>query len=291
MRRGEHAITGRTTERCRGRVRGRIGLSVAVFAASLLFGTPAVAQSKWEAGVGAAAAYLPDYRGADEGSAYLLPFPYLTYTSERLRIDRSGIVARLFDSDRVELDASLTGGIALRSSGNRAREGMPTLHPTGEAGPELVVRLVGERDAREPRLDLRLAVRAAFAFGDGRVEHVGWTASPYLRLNLPNAMGSGADLNLTLGLLYGDDRYHAYLYSVAPQFATPVRPAYDAPGGYAGIQSQLSFGRRFGDFWLGGFLRVDSLRGAPALEDSPLVRSRSYVAGGLGVAWIFAGSR
>jgi len=36
---------------------------------------------------------------------------------------------------------------------------------------------------------------------------------------------------------------------------------------------------------------VDSLRGASALEDSPLVRSRGYVAGGLGVAWIFAGSR
>jgi len=266
--------------------------AAALLASSICWLPLAGAQSKWEAGVGAAAVYLPDYRGSDEGSAYVLPFPYFTYTSERLRIDRSGIVARLFDSERVELDASFTGGIALRSSGNRAREGMPTLHPTGEAGPELVVRLVGERgDRGAPRLDLRLAVRAAFAFGDGRVEHVGWTASPYLRLNLPNAMGTGADLNLTLGLLYGDDRYHDYLYSVAPQFATATRPAYDAPGGYAGIQSQLSFGRRFGDFWFGGFLRVDSLRGASALEDSPLVRSPSYVAGGLGVAWIFAGSR
>lgn len=266
--------------------------SLLVVAATGAMQPEAIAQARWEAGVGAAAVYLPDYRGSDEGSAYLLPFPYFTYTSERLRIDRSGIVARIFDSDRVELDASFTGGIALRSSGNRAREGMPTLHPTGEAGPELVVRLVGERDERgEPRLDLRLAVRAAFAIGDGRIEHVGWTASPYLRLNLPNALGSGADVNFTLGLLYGDGRYHDYLYSVAPQFATATRPAYDASGGYAGIQSQLSFGRRVGDFWVGGFLRIDSLRGASALEGSPLVRSRSYLAGGLGVAWIFAGSR
>lgn len=273
------------------RWRFRSASALAALAVTICQAPDALAQSQWEAGIGVAAAYLPDYRGSDEGSLYLLPFPYITYTSERLRIDRSGIVARLFDSERVELDASFTGGVALRSSGNRARDGMPTLHPTGEVGPEMVVRLIGERDAREPRLDLRVAVRAAFAFGDGRVEHVGWTASPYLKLALPNAMGSGADVNITLGLLYGDDRYHDYLYSVAPQFAAPARPAYDAPGGYAGIQSQLSFGRRFGDFWLGGFLRVDSLRGASALEDSPLVRARSYVAGGVGVAWIFAGSR
>src|SRR5690606_25260689 len=128
--------------------------SLLVVAATGAMQPEAIAQARWEAGVGAAAVYLPDYRGSDEGSAYLLPFPYFTYTSERLRIDRSGIVARIFDSDRVELDASFTGGIALRSSGNRARAGMPSLHPTGEAGPEMVVRLVGERDGREPRLDL-----------------------------------------------------------------------------------------------------------------------------------------
>src|SRR5690606_20218362 len=173
----------------------------------------------------------------------------------------------------------------------RARAGMPELDPLGEIGPELVVRLAGDRRRRENELSFRLAARAAFALEDGGLSHKGWTASPYLSLHLPDAWGSGLDVNASAGLLFGDSRYHDYFYSVAPQFATATRPAYDAPGGYAGIQSQLSFGRRVGDFWYGGFLRIDSLRGASALEGSPLVRSRSYLAGGFGVAWVFAGSR
>lgn len=271
---------------CRAARSLRLACLLAVLGASNVF-----AQSFWEAGIGLSAVHLPDYRGSDEAHGYLLPFPYFVYRGERLRVDRGGIVARLFDSERVELDASFTGNLSLRSGGNRARAGMPELDPLGEIGPELVVRLVGDRRKRESELSFRLAARAAFALEDGGLSHKGWTASPYLALHLPDAWGSGLDVNASLGLLYGDSRYHDYFYSVAPQFATATRPAYDAPGGYAGIQSQLSFGRRCGSFWFGGFLRMDSLRGASALEDSPLVRSRSYVAGGFGVAWIFAGSR
>lgn len=247
-------------------------------------------RSYWEAGVGVAALHLPDYRGADESHDYLLPFPYLVYRSERLRIDRSGIVARLFDTDRLELDASFTGNFALRSQDNRARSGMPDLHPIVEGGPELVYRLAGPRDRREPRLDLRVAARAAFAIGDGRVTHQGWTLSPYLRLEKLDALGSGFEFSAILGLLYGDRRYHAYLYSVAPQFATAARPAYEAPGGYAGIQSQVGAGRRFGRLWVGGYLRLDSLHGSAALAGSPLVRSQRYLSGGIALTWLLGGS-
>jgi outer membrane protein len=41
--------------------------------------------------------------------------------------------------------------------------------------------------------------------------------------------------------------------------------------------------------WVGGFVRYDSLNGA-AFADSPLVKSRSYVAGGVGVAWVLGQS-
>lgn len=261
-----------------------------VFVAALLGAPAACAQAYWEAGIGVAALHLPDYRGADESHDYLLPFPYLVYRSERLRIDRSGIVARVFGTDRLELDASFTGNFALRSSGNRARAGMPSLHPMVEGGPELVYRIAGPRDRSTPRLDLRVAARAAFAIGDGRVSHQGWTLSPYLRLEQLDAFGSGFEFSATLGLLYGNRRYHDYLYSVAPRYATASRPAYDAPGGYAGLQSQLGAGRRFGRLWLGGYLRLDSLNGSAALEGSPLVRSRHYFSAGIAATWLIGGS-
>lgn len=247
------------------------------------------AQPRLEIGVGTAVLGLPDYRGSDERHGYVLAFPYVVYRGERLRIDRSGVEARLFDSDRVSLDLSFTGNFALRSTGNLARAGMPKLHPLLEAGPELVVHLLGDRSHANPRLDLRLATRAAIAVGGGRVTREGWVANPYLRLHLPDGFGTGVEMTATLGLQLASRRYQDYLYSVAPEFATSGRPAYDAPGGYAGVTSQLSAGRRTGPWWVGGFLRFDSLRGAHALEASPLVRTRQYAAAGLAVAWVFDG--
>lgn len=245
----------------------------------------------WEVGAGVAALSLPDYRGADERHAYLLPFPYFVYRGDRLRVDRSGIVAELFDSDRVELDLSFAGNFALRSQGNQARAGMPRLHPMLEGGPELVLRLAGERDARGVRLDLRLAARGALAVGGGEIRQVGWTGGPYLRLDVPESLGPGGfDLSATLGLVFSSRGYNRYLYTVDPVYATPARPAYDAAGGFSGLHAQLSAGRRISNWWLGGYLRMDSLRGSDALLHSPLVRSRHAASAGLAIAYVFAAS-
>ena len=47
--------------------------------------------------------------------------------------------------------------------------------------------------------------------------------------------------------------------------------------------------KRFDRYWVGGFVRTDTLDGA-TFEDSPLVRRKSYVAAGIGVAWVFGQS-
>ena len=51
---------------------------------------PALAELRpeWEFGLGATGLTLPDYRGSDESRDYLLPFPYLIYRGEHLRVDR-----------------------------------------------------------------------------------------------------------------------------------------------------------------------------------------------------------
>ena len=51
----------------------------------------------------------------------------------------------------------------------------------------------------------------------------------------------------------------------------------------------MALSKRFPKYWVGGFVRYDNLNGA-VFEDSPLVRQKSYLAGGLAITWIFGES-
>jgi len=102
-------------------------------------------------------------------------------------------------------------------------------------------------------------------------------------------VAGGWNLGLLTGPLFADRKYHEHFYSVDAAYATPERPAYQAHGGYAGWQALAATSRRFGNTWVGAFLRYDSLRGA-AFEDSPLVRRHSALTMGFGVSWILATS-
>ena len=78
--------------------------------------------------------------------------------------------------------------------------------------------------------------------------------------------------------------------SVDPAFSTLGRPAYNAPGGYAGTQAIAALSKRFPGYWIGGFARWDTLNGAVFVE-SPLVKTRQYFAAGVAVAWILGESK
>ena len=71
--------------------------------------------------------------------------------------------------------------------------------------------------------------------------------------------------------------------------ATPDRPAYQPGGGREGGYLQGVASRRFGPWWVAGFARWDTLRGASFL-DSPLVRQRENWSAGIAVAYVFATS-
>jgi len=116
---------------------------------------------------------------------------------------------------------------------------------------------------------------------------IGLTFSP--NLNLDVRLPGKGNLGLLAGPLFADRRYHQYFYGVAPEFATAARPAYDAPGGYAGWRATTAFSRRFGSLWLGAFVRYDDLHGA-SFAPSPLVQKQSRFTAGFGISWIFATS-
>jgi outer membrane scaffolding protein for murein synthesis (MipA/OmpV family) len=119
------------------------------------------------------------------------------------------------------------------------------------------------------------------------MDYVGWEFSPRLVLDVSDVAGhAGWNLGMLAGPMYGSERSHDYFYSVAPQYATADRPAFDAEAGYAGSQFLVSVSRRYRKHWLGAFVRWDSLNGA-VFADSPLVRQENYFAAGIAVAWIF----
>jgi len=259
-------------------------------AALCLLAAPAAAAELplWELGAGIGAFALPDYRGSDEGRAYLLPVPYVVYRGKFLKSDRHGIRGTLFDSERLDLNLSVAASLPVDSSRNAARTGMPDLEPSLELGPSLEIALWRAQDRRDV-LALRLPLRAAFTL-ESSPRAIGWVATPQLNLDLAGrGVLSGWNLGLLAGPIYGSKRQHQYFYGVSPQFATADRPAYDAPGGYAGLRFLAAASRRFPRFWVGAFLRADTLSGA-AFAASPLLKRDTYVAGGVGIAWVLGTS-
>jgi outer membrane scaffolding protein for murein synthesis (MipA/OmpV family) len=265
---------------------------VAVPAASLLAGglaLPAAGEEKpkWEAGLGVAAVSFPEYRGSSRRRLWVLPTPYFIYRGDVIRTDRGGLRGMLFDSDRVELNLSLSASVPVDSSDKGPRRGMPDLRPTVEFGPSLAVNLWHDKERNE-RLDLRLPVRAAYSVIGG-VKYAGLIFSPNLNYNAPIFGHSGWRFGAMAGPIFADTRQHKYFYEVEPRYAIPGRPAYRASGGYSGSHLTVSLTRRFDSFWLGGFVRYDSLHGA-AFADSPLVERKNSWMGGLGVSWIIGKS-
>lgn len=243
----------------------------------------------WEIGAGVGLLNIPDYRGSDEQRGYALPIPYLIYRGERLRVDRDKLRGLLLQGQNWEFTISASAGVPVKSEDNAARLGMPNLDPTVELGPQINITLAGSRDTAY-QLDLRLPLRQVWAVDWPHLHSVGRIFSPVLNFDLRNRWpGPGWRLGLQAGPQFADSDYHRYYYGVDPDFSSTDRPAYSAAGGYGGLQGTVSLSRRFDSFWVGSFLRVTNLNGA-SIEDSPLVRRKTNLMGGVGVSWVFGRS-
>lgn len=263
-------------------------LCAAALLAAACFANCALAKEEplYEFGLGVGAIAFDDYRGSDTAHGYPLPLPYLLYNGKFLKANRDGIRGTLFNQDRVELNLSFDATTPVRS--DRERNGMPDLKSTVELGPSLDLHLMRSADG-DVKLDLRMPVRAALTV-EAAPKVIGWTFTPRLALDLKHPLGfAGWNLGLLTGPLFADRRYHAYFYTIAPQYATPARPAYEASGGYAGAQFISALTKRFPKFWVGAYARYDTLSGA-TFADSPLVQRKSYMSGGIGISWILSKS-
>jgi outer membrane scaffolding protein for murein synthesis (MipA/OmpV family) len=241
----------------------------------------------WELGLGTGAVSFPEYRGSDRQRTHALAVPYFIYRGEIFRADRDGVRSVFFDSDRVQLNLSLAASLPVDSSSSGPRRGMPDLKPTVEIGPSLEFSLWRD-DSRKARVDLRLPVRAAYTV-KGSVKHVGVTFTPFLNLDIDPFGHSGWNLGVMAGPIYANTRQHKYFYDVDERYALPDRPAYHSSGGYSGSQFITALSKRFDRYWVGSFVRVDTLRGA-AFAGSPLVERKHAWAAGVAIAWVLGES-
>ena len=241
----------------------------------------------WEVGVGAAVLYSPHYRGSDQSRAQALPLPYLIYRGEKVKVDRDGIRASLFDLNRFELDFNGGGAFPVKSDGNRARKGMPDLGGFLEFGPSLNYRAFQSLN-KDVTIDIRVPLRAAVSISASESPRFsGFVLTPRLNIDLKNLPGLGdTEVGSYVGPLFADKKNSGYFYSVAPQYARADRPAYESRGGFGGWQWVTGTSKRFDHWWLGAFVRVDSVKGA-VFEDSPLVKKATTIYGGVSIAWIF----
>lgn len=263
-------------------------ISIALFL--LAVGNAWADKPLWEAGAGVGVVDFATYRGSDRNKSYILPVPYFVYRGKFLKVEREKVRGVLFKSDRAELDVSVNGTVPVKSGDNPVRSGMPNLDPTLEVGPSLNISLWKSAD-RDRKVELRLPLRYATATNFSRVYGVGWLFQPQVNLDVRNiSRMPGWNLGLLTGPLFASASYHQYFYGVAPQYATTWRPAYNARGGYAGMQFIAALSKRYPSFWVGGFVKLDDLNGA-VFADSPLVQSKTNVSGGFAISWIIGKSQ
>jgi MipA family protein len=242
----------------------------------------------WEFGLGVGAVVFNDYRGASSMHAYPLPVPYFIYRGHILRADRDGLHGRFLNQRYVEFDLSANATAPVFSRHSAPRAGMPNLDSTIELGPSLLWHLWRADDERL-RLDVRAPVRNAITLASPP-RSIGWVFAPNVSVDYrPAGRAAGWNLGVLGGPLYAQRRYHEYFYGVAPRYATASRPAYEAPGGYAGTQLLLALSRRYPNYWIGAYVRHDWLQAA-VFSASPLLQQRSYWSGGVAFVWIISAS-
>lgn len=244
-----------------------------------------VPEPLWEVGAIGGAVSMPAYPGAASSSNRALVLPLLIYRGEILRSDQSGIGARLFRSEAAELDLGFAASLPARSDDVAARAGMPDLGTLIEFGARLKIKLAEPTPASNIRLELPLR---AVAEVQGGLHHRGWTFEP--KLVYEHKVTGRWRFDAHAGAVLGDAAINRYFYEVSPQYATAERPAYAARPGLILVRAGATASRMLNrDMRVFGFVRLDGY--APAENrDSPLMKKRTGLSGGIGFAWTLARS-
>ena len=235
---------------------------------------------KLELGAALTTLEIPNYRGAQNTTRYFLPLPYIKYRGDRFKIDE-GLQNFLLNSENLKLSISVSGALPVNDD-NPERIGMAELDATLSLGPSLDYRLVQQGSGD---WWLKFPLRMAFTLNRD-FSHIGQIFQPRLVWKKPMNYFGDWKIRAAIGPVYASREFHNYYYGVNAADALPTRPVYDADGGYSGWRGTLSYSKRYAQFWLGGFVRYDSLRHS-VVEASPLVSKPDAWFAGIAVGWVF----
>ena len=236
--------------------------------------------SELDLGLGMATFHYPDYLGSNKQNMLIFPYPYLLYKSDTLEVDNAGLQQELLTYDDLRVEVSLSGALPAKSSG--VREGMPKLDPSGEIGPALFYTMYDKDDAL---LELEFPLRAVLSTNFQGIDYNGYIYEAKFRASYTNR--SGYLFQLGTGGIWGDERYHNYLYGVSETFVTKSRPYYKAKAGYTGYKTSFGIKKTFNEkLLIAGFIRHYNLADS-RIENSPLKVKNSAIYGGVSFAYLF----
>ena len=229
-------------------------------------------------GLGGGVMFYPDYLGSKNNNTLAIPYPYISYKSDKINIDRKGLNRKFFNYGDFSLEVSAAGSLPVKSSG--AREGMSDLDPAIEIGPALIY-TVYQDEALSLKLDLPL--RAVLSTDFKGIDYRGYIYE--LRAEVEYKFND-YQLQLHTGFMFSDNKYHNYLYGVKNNEVTNSRNIYNTKAGYTAYKTSLGLSKRFDKVWAGAFLRHYSLNES-SISDSPLVARNSALYSGIFIAYIF----
>lgn len=235
--------------------------------------------SELDLGMGVGVMYYPDYLGSNQTNTLYMPYPYIEYRSDNLEIDGDGLRQELFDWKALSVRLSVSGSLPVKSSG--IREGMSDLDPALEMGPALVYTFY-DKDGLSFKFDF--PIRAVVSSDFKGIDYRGYIYDP--KLSFEYDFADGYNFQLHTGGVFGDKKYHDYLYGVGQSDVMTGRDYYRAKAGYSGYKTSMGISKKFDNFWIGSFVRHYSLRES-SFKKSPLVRKNSAIYGGFFMAYLF----
>ncbi len=244
---------------------------------------PTVQQPLWEAGIAGFVGYVPDYPASDHSRVQGLPLPYFIYRGDFFRSDQGGVRFQALHEPRFELDLSFGASLPSSTSSTSARAGMPKLDFLLEAGPRL--RAILWRPTATQRFSLELPVRSVISTNFLHYNDRGFLFAPRLAWLGRRLDDHGLRAEVTLGPDFATEKLQDYFYEVAPQYARPGRPAYNAQGGYLGTNLDISLSRAVSQHVRLYATTKLSYFGGAANEDSPLFRETFNYNFFLGFSW------
>jgi len=220
---------------------------------------------------------FPAYPSSSEQNLTILPLPFPVYRGKILRFgeDLEDIAnSRILSRDRVKLSIGLNASFPEDSDNLSVRTGMPDLDFLVEAGPELKIALKGGPD-EDRELKLSLQARGAVSLDGLDPTGRGFIFNPELEYLARDLLGPRNELRFRVAPAWASRNYMDFFYGVAPEFATPSRPRFDASSGYLNTEFLVGLNRKITErLEFRGSIRLWVNKGA-ANDASPLYQ-RDY---------------